>query len=66
MRTKEANSLRYCKRLQPFTKLATRSLCYPQVIRARTLRRHAGGNTLPSQDHHAGLRMFPLKSMESE
>src|SRR4029453_17062639 len=37
----------------------------PSVIRCCTLRRHNGGNTLKSQDHHEGLRALPLKAMES-
>jgi hypothetical protein len=28
--------------------------------------RHDGGDTLKSQDYHAGLRVLPLKAMECE
>jgi hypothetical protein len=38
--------------------------CLP-VIRSRKLRRHSGGNALQSQDHCAGVRVLPLKAMES-
>jgi hypothetical protein len=36
----------------------------PYVIRSRQLRRHDGGNTLKSQDHHEGLRPLPRNAME--
>ena|SRR5215510_2822224 len=36
----------------------------PQVIRSRERMRHDGGDTLKSQDYHAGLRVLPLKAME--
>src|SRR5215831_270416 len=36
----------------------------PQVVRSRERMRHDGGDTLKSQDYHAGLRGLPLKAME--
>ena len=37
----------------------------PAVLRARTLRRHDGGNARPSQDNRQGLRVPPRSSVES-
>ena len=44
--------------------LAAVPMCHPTVIRSRKLRRHNEGNALKSQDHHEGLRVSPLKTME--
>jgi hypothetical protein len=41
-------------------------MCYPAVIKSRTLMGHAEGHTLKSQDHHEELRALPLNPMESD